>query len=124
MKQLLLVVLAVISLSCNAVGQKPTKADVTKVMKDKWEKEKTNTSPKTTITINDIKFGNSEKSNYAHQLEGIPKGALVTHAKIDFTETTFYTDQTRNVRRVMTAFVYKDQFGDWAVMNNGTKYIE
>lgn len=105
-----------------STGAKPTIADVTKVIKADWEKGPTSMEPKKTVTINDIKFGASEKSNYAMQLEGVPIGALVTHAKIDFTENKFYNNETQHVRRIMTAWVYRDQFGEWAVMNTYTAY--
>ena len=105
-----------------STGAKPTIADVTKVIKADWEKGPTGMEPKKTVTINDIKFGASEKSNYAMQLEGVPIGALVTHAKIDFTENKFYNNETQHVRRIMTAWVYRDQFGEWAVMNTYTAY--
>ncbi len=123
MKQLLLLIT---TLLCTTIcfAQKPTKADVTKSMKADWEKSGEGYGPKETITINDIKFGKSEKATLKHQYEGVPKGALITHAKIDFTHTKYYTDQTQNVRRLMTAWIYKDQFGEWQVMNVFTKYIE
>lgn len=85
MKKSLLFVFSLIIISCASSAQKPAKADITTVMKDKWEKA---TGPKQTVTISDIKLGISTKSNYAQQLEGVPKGALVTHAKIDFTSSS------------------------------------
>ena len=124
MKQITLLAIAVVAMTCTANSQKPTKDDVIKVMKQTWENPASNTKAKSTIEINDIKFGNSEKSNYAHQLDGIPKGATVTHTKIDFTQLTHYTDKIQKTRRIMTAFVYKNQFGEWSVMNNGTKYVD
>lgn len=124
MKRSILLLLMAFLFSCNSNAQKPTKEDVTKVIKATWEREKTDFQAKCTVIINDIKFGTSEKSNYAMQLNGIPKGALVTHAKIDFTQQTFHNTQTELVRRVTTAYVYKDKFKEWAVMNNGTKYIK
>jgi len=103
-------------------AQKPTANEVTATLKSTWEKPGTSTSVKTTVTVNSIKFGISEKSNYAQQLEGVPKGSLITHAKIDFTQNSFYTNETQHVRRIMTAWVYKDQFDEWAIMNTGTVY--
>ncbi len=122
MKRLLLFPIMVFLVSSSADAQKPTKDDVTKAIKSTWEKGPTSSEPKKTVTINDIKFGTSEKSNYAQQLEGVPKGALITNAKIDFTENKFYNNETQHVRRIMTAWVYKDAFGEWAVMNTYTAY--
>lgn len=122
MKRLLLFPIMAFLISCSADAQKPTMNDVTKAIKSTWEKAQTSVEPKKTVTINDIKFGTSEKSNYAQQLDGVPKGALITNAKIDWTQNLFYSNETQHVRRIMTAWVYKDQFGEWQIMNNGTVY--
>jgi hypothetical protein len=123
MKQFLFSSVLVLLVSCSGgEGQKPTKDDVTNAIKSSWEKDASNTAPKTTVTMNDITFGTSENSNYAQQLEGVPKEALITNAKIDFTENIFYTDQTKHTRRIMTAWVYKDSFDEWAIMNTYTAY--
>lgn len=100
-------------------AQKPTEADITSVMKKMWEQEK---GPRKTVTINSIKLGTSEKSNYAQQLEGVPKNALITHAKIDWNLNTFYSNDIQVTRRITTAWVYKDQFNEWSVKNTGTVY--
>ncbi len=106
----------------NSAGEKPTKDDVIAVMKSNWEKAGSNLNPKVTITINSITFGSSAKANYADELEGIPKNALITAAKIDFTENTFNSDGVHKTRRIMTALVYKNKFNEWDVMNTGTVY--
>ena len=110
--------------SSNSAGEKPTKDDVIAVMKSNWEKAGSNLNPKVTITINSITFGSSSKANYADELEGIPKNALITAAKIDFTANTFYSDGVQKTRRIMTASVYKNKFNEWDVMNTGTVYPE
>ena len=124
MKQLLFISVIALFISCSggASGEKPTREDVTKAMKLTWEKPASSTAPKSTVTINNIVFGTSEQANYAQELEGVPKEALVTNAKIDFTENIFYTDETKHTRRIMTAWVYKDKFNEWAVMNTYTAY--
>jgi len=122
MKNLFFFSIAAFLISCSANAQKPTKDDVTRSLKADWEKAATSLSPKKTVTVNDIKFGTSEKSNYAQQLEGVPKGALITNAKIDFTENTFYDKETQHTRRIMTAWVYKNAFGEWAIMNTYISY--
>lgn len=119
MKKLIFFVFSLIIISQVSYGQKPTKADITTAMNKTWEKQAV---PKQTVKINDIKLGTSEKSNYAQQLEGVPKNALVTHAKIDWDLNVFYTNTTRVTRRITTAWVYKDQFNEWAIMNIGTVY--
>ena len=124
MKQLLFFLVIVFLFSCSGGGggEKPTKEDVTKAMQLTWEKPASTTAPKSTVTINDIKFGDSEKANYAHQLEGVPENGLITNAKIDFTENLFYSNETKHTRRIMTAWVYKDKFNEWAIMNTYTAY--
>ena len=112
----------VVKTSNPSTGNKPAEADIIKVMKSVWEKEANNFSPKVTITINSIIIGASAKATLAEEYEGIPHNALVTAAKIDFTQNTFYTSATKGVRRIMTASVYRDKFSEWAVMNIGTKY--
>jgi len=107
----------------SAYAQKPTKADITNAMKSTWEKAQTSAEPKKTVTINDIRFGTSERSNEIQQANGVPKGALITNAKIDWTQTLFYSNETQHVRRLMTAWVYKNAFDEWEVMSNGSKEI-
>jgi len=118
----LLFFFAVLFISCSANAQKPTKEDITKALKSSWEKAATLQEPKKTITINEIKFGSSATASTTQQFEGVPKGTMVTNAKIDFTQNLFYSDGTQHTRRIMTAWIYKDAFGDWAVKNNGTAY--
>jgi len=124
MKQLLFFAVIALLTSCSggSDGEKPTKDDVTKALKLSWEKAASTTAPKSTVTVNDIQFGISEESNYAQQLEGVPKEGLITNAKIDFTENIFYNDETKHTRRIMTAWVYKNQFDEWAIMNTYTAY--
>ncbi|MGG9963094.1 hypothetical protein [Ferruginibacter sp. SUN106] len=122
MKHLLFVPFLLLLISCSADAQKPTKENITKAIKSTWEKAASSLEPQKTVTINEIKMGTSSKANYAQELEGVPKGALVTMAKIDFTQNIFYTGETQHTRRIMTAWVYKNAFGEWEVMNTGTVY--
>ncbi|MCW3092247.1 MAG: hypothetical protein JWP81_3316 [Ferruginibacter sp.] len=111
-----------ISFFCSTQAQKPTAKDITNGLKSTWENAQSANREKNTVTINSIKLGTSEKANSKHQFEGVPKGGLVTNAKIDFTQNKFYSNETQHVRRIMTAWVFKDQFGDWKVMNTGVVY--
>lgn len=124
MRQLLFfsVMLLLFSCSGSVGGEKPTKEEVTKALKLTWERAESTTAPKSTVTVNDIKFGTSENANYAQELEGVPKDALITNAKIDFTENQFYSNETKHTRRIMTAWIYKNQFNEWAIMNTYTEY--
>ena len=121
MRTLTLLLTSVLFFSCSQ-AQKPTIADITAALKSSWEHPQTTSREKQTVTINSIKIGTSEKSNYAQQMDGVPKDALVTHVKIDFTHNQFFSTETQQTRRIMTALSFKDQFGDWKIMNVGVVY--
>ena len=108
----IIVLLITACLSMAGFAQKPTKEDITGVMKRSWEQEK---GPRKTITIHSIKIGTSEKANLKHQVEGVPKGNTVTNAEIDWTYSKHYTDKTESVRWIMLAWVFKDATGKWRV---------
>ncbi|MDO7848024.1 hypothetical protein Q5H92_16790 [Hymenobacter sp. M29] len=118
----IIVMLALLSACSSGSGAKPTKEDIAAALKKVWVVPGNNMSPAVTVAINDILIGDSEEANGADIVNGIPRDALVTAAKIDFTATTHYTNSNNDVRRIMTAAVYKDKFGEWAVMNNGCVY--
>jgi hypothetical protein len=122
MRAFLFIISAFFFLSFVSYGQKPSKEDITQAMKKSWEKEATTSTVKQTVKINEIKMGTSQNSTYAQQLEGVPKGALVTFAKIDWDHNQFYSTGVQVTRRITTAWVFKDQFGDWKVLNVGTVY--
>ena len=111
MKQLLsLLVFVMATIITNA--QKPTKEDIINALKAKRESAASSIYPKYTLEIHDIKIGTSSKANYKQELEGVPKGALVTFAKIDVTLNGHYTPIQKN-RTEESLWVFKDQFGEW-----------
>ena len=97
-------------------GPKPTPADIEKALHATWDKAATATSPRTALTINSIKLGETDPATEQDVVDGVPPKAAVTAALVDFTVRTFYTNETQAVRRVREAKVYKDKFGEWAVM--------
>lgn len=101
---------------CGKQQEMPTTADVEKAIRATWEKPGDNFSPKSTVQINSVKFGKSDVATAQEVVDGIPRDSVVTAARIDFTQRQYYTDKTRVVRRVRDAHVYKDKFGEWAVM--------
>ena len=111
-------VVAVCVLSCSgcAKAENPTQADVEKSLKAIWEKQPTGTTPLTTVQINSVKFGKTDKANEQEVVDGVPQGAMVTAALIDFTVSEHDLKFTNSTRRVREARVYKDKFGEWAVM--------
>ena len=105
-------------------AQTPSKANIEKAVLGTWDKPATNSSPKQAATIHTVKIGTGAKANEQDKIDGIPAGATVTIAQIDFTVREYYNDQTLATHRIMTAKVYKDQFGEWATKSNGMKTIE
>jgi len=101
----------------------PTKEIVEKVLKSSWDKSGANyPNVKVVLTLNDIKFGKAYMATVQEvQVEGIPKGAMVTPAIVDFTVRTYYNTETQAVRRVREARVYKNKFDEWAVMTGSVR---
>ena len=79
-------------------------------------KEPTSTAPRSRVQINSVKFGQPQNATLRQQQDGVPEGALVTPALIDFSVRNYHSNTTEVVQRVREAAVYKDAFGDWAVM--------
>lgn len=112
---ILLIILASLA-ACGGAGPKPSPGEIEKVMHATWDKEKTSLSPREAVTINSIKIGDTYPANEQDVVDGVPPKAAVTAALIDFTVRSYYTNETRAVRRTREAKVYKDKFGEWAVM--------
>lgn len=91
-------------------------------MKASWDKTATSFEPKAVLTLNSVKFGKPYVATAQEvQVEGIPDGATVTPAIVDFTVRNFHSNTTRAVRRAREARVYKDKMDEWAVMTGSVK---
>jgi hypothetical protein len=100
----------------------PTQDIVEKVMKRTWDKAASAASPKSTLTLNSVKFGKAYKATLQEtQVEGIPQNSMVTPAVVDFTVRNFHSNQTQAVRRVREARVFRDKMNEWAVMTGSVK---
>lgn len=101
----------------------PTKEIVEKVLKSSWDKSGANyPNVKVILTLNDVKFGKAYVATVQEvQVEGFPKGGMVTPVVVDFTVRTYYNTETQAVRRVRIARVYKDKFDEWAVMTGSVR---
>ena len=101
----------------------PTKEIVEKVLKSYWDKSEANyPNVKVTLTLNEVKFGKDYGATVQEvQVEGFPKGAIVTPAIVDFTVRTYYNKETQAVRRVREARVYRDKFDEWAVSTGSVR---
>jgi hypothetical protein len=105
-----------------AATNAPTQADVAQVMKSNWDKSANSFTPKAVLTLNSVRFGKAAKATMQeYEVEGIPKGEMVTPAIVDFTVRTYYSSETKAVRRVREARVYKDKMDEWAVMTGSVK---
>jgi hypothetical protein len=122
MKKLLILLTPFVFLCCSA--QKPTKENIEKALRSTWDRAATSSSPKQAVTIHSIKIGSGAKANTQDKIDGIPEGAFVTIAQIDFTTRQYYNDQTSVTHRIMNGKVFKDQFDEWAVKSNSMKTIE
>ena len=111
-----------ICLPLQAATQAPTPADVEQALKARWDKSATASSPRAALTLNSVKFGKESQATVQQfEVEGVPKGASVTPAIIDFTVRTYYGNETEVVHRVREAAVYKDKMDEWAVMSGSAK---
>ncbi len=101
----------------------PTKEIVEKVLKSTWDKSGANyPNVKVVLTLNEVKFGKAYVATAQEvQVEGFPKGGMVTPAIVDFTVRTYYNTETQAVRRVREARVYKNKFDEWAVMTGSVR---
>lgn len=101
----------------------PTKEIVEGVLKSSWDKSEANyPNVKAVLTLNDVKFGKAYVATLKEvQVEGFPKGGMVTPAIVDFTVRNYYNSETQAVRRVREARVYKNKFDEWAVMTGSVR---
>lgn len=99
----------------------PTVEDIKAAMRQTWEQSGAS-GPRVTVSFANVTIGASRTANLQQVYDGVPKGAMVTTAKIDFTATTHYSGGPQNTRRIMTALVYRNDFKEWTVMNTGTVY--
>ncbi|CAN5571400.1 hypothetical protein BH10ACI3_BH10ACI3_08560 [soil metagenome] len=101
----------------------PTKEIVEKVLKSSWDKSGDSyPNVKAVLTLNDVKFGRAYVATVQEvQVEGFPKGGIVTPAIVDFTVRNYYNSETQAVRRVREARVYKDKFDEWAIMTGSVR---
>ena len=117
-----LAIALVITHPVQAATNAPTQQIVEQALKGQWNKSATSSGPKTTLTLNSVKFGKATKATMQeYEVEGVPKGAMVTPAIVDFTVRMYYSNETQVVHRVREAFVYKDKMDEWAVMTGSVK---
>ena len=79
------VLMVILLCACGNTNAQPTREDVERAMRETWEKAGDDFSPRTTIEFNEIKIGNTYPANEQNVIDGIPPGAAVTAAIVDFT---------------------------------------
>ncbi len=100
----------------------PTKEIVETTLRRLWDKPASSFSPKTALELHSVKFGKAYKATAQEvQVDGVPDGARVTPAIVDFSVRTFNSNATQVVRRVREAKVYRDKFDEWAVMTGSVR---
>lgn len=91
-------------------------------MKGTWDKAASSLNPKSVLTLDSVKFGQAYTATAQEvQVEGFPEKTTVTPAIVEFTVRTYYTGETQALHRSREARVYKDKFGEWAVMTGAVK---
>ncbi len=94
----------------------PTKDDVEKVLKLSYDKAGSSFSARQSLNVNQVKFGKPYTATVQEvQVEGVPEGATVTPAVVDYTVRTYNTGETHLIQRVRDATVYIGKMGDWVV---------
>ncbi len=113
---------ALLAPSAPAQGTAPTSAIVEAALKERWERAASSTNVRETLTLNSVRFGTpAPATEQEWQVEGIPRNAKVTPAIVDFTVRSYYNSETKVLRRVREARVYRDKMGDWAVMTGSVR---
>ena len=103
-------------------AQRPITTIVEAVLKSSWDRTASSTNPRAVLTLNAVRFGTAARATAQEvQVEGIPRGARVTPAIVDFTVRTYYTNEIQVLRRVREARVYRDKMGDWAIMTGSVR---
>jgi PBP1b-binding outer membrane lipoprotein LpoB len=144
MKQLIIPLLALLLVSCGSGSSEPTsenstersssgssiptKQDVIDAMNRQYNMEGTSPgSPRKSIELHDVKIGTTDEPNEQDLIDGIPDKSKVTMAKIEYTHRTHYNEITKAYRETGTFKVYRDNFGEWIAMRDGTvgtKYFD
>ena len=105
----------------------PTEQDVRNALNKQHNMEGSPGSPRRSIEVHNVKIGSTEDPNEQDLIDGIPEKSSVTMVKAEYTKRTHYTDAIKAYRETGTFKVYKDDFGDWRAMldgSEGTKYFD
>lgn len=108
-------------------SHKPTKEIVEACMHKQYDMEGTTNTPRRSIEVHSVQIGSTDEPDEQDKIDGIPSESSVTMAKVAYTKRTYYTDATKAYREIGTFKVYKDAFGEWKAMldgSEGTHYFD
>jgi hypothetical protein len=105
----------------------PTEQDIRDAMARQHNMEGSPGSPRRSVEVHSVKIGSPEDPDEQDRIDGIPEKSKVTMAKIEYTKRTHYTDAIKAFRETGTFKVFKNDFGEWVCMldgSEGTKYFD
>jgi hypothetical protein len=102
-------------------SDKPTKEIIEASLHKQYDIKGSPTTPGYSVEVHSIKIGATEGTDEQDRIDGIPEASSVTMAKVEYTRRTYYTDATKAYRETGTFKVYKDAFGEWIAMLDGTE---
>ncbi len=104
-------------------AQVANQAVVTDTLKKQWAPVTSVTGgQKKSVTVHSIKLGKTAKAALSDVgIDGVPKGAMMTPALVDFTVREYYRTETLAVRRVREVKLYKDSFDEWRMLSGASR---
>lgn len=121
------IVSASIFLSCAllpaAYAQVANQAVVEEALNKQWAPVSSATGgQKKSVTVHSVKLGKAAKAALSDVgIDGVPKGAMMTPALVDFTVREYYRTETLAVRRVREVKLYKDSFDEWRMLSGASR---
>lgn len=106
-----------------AQAQAPSAQIVEAALRKQWAPVTSVTGgQKKSVTVHSIKLGKPAKAALSDVgIDGVPKGADVTPALVDFTVREYYATETLAVRRVREIKVFKDAFDEWTLLSGSAR---
>ena len=106
-----------------AFAQVATQGVVTETLKKQWSPVSSVTGgQKKSVTVHSVKLGKAAKASLSDVgIDGVPKGAMMTPALVDFTVREYYRTESLAVRRVREVKLYKDSFDEWRMLSGASR---
>ena len=119
--------LAVALVAAAAVSPARAQATSTQIVEDALRKQwapviSVTGGQKKSVTVHSVKLGKPAKAALSDVgIDGVPQGAVVTPALVDFTVREYYSTETQAVRRVHEVKVFKNAFDEWALLSGSAQ---